>query len=450
MQNVTVLIIDDNEGVREALAVLLELQDWQVVSAASPREGLLALERQAVDLVIQDMNFAEEKTSGAEGEELFREIRAAWPDLPVILLTAWTSLEMAVQLVKEGAADYLGKPWDDDRLVTTARNLLALHAAQAENRRLLEERDVSRRQLAERYDLRGTVYASEAMHAVISLACKVAATEVAVLITGPNGSGKEKIAEIVQANSAVSTGPFLRVNAGGLPGELLEAELFGAEPGAYTGLTKTRIGRFEAADGGTLFLDEIGNLSAEGQNRLLRVLQTGEFERLGSSLTRRVNVRIISATNTDLPAAISAGTFREDLFYRLNVIELQVPRLQDRLADIAVLARAFLPEDCLLTPEALRALEHHDWPGNVRELQNLMARARVLADDGVITPELLGLEVAAGRAQVGEPSEEDVRRALALHGNVVARAARELGLSRQALYRRMVKFGLHESVPTDT
>ncbi len=439
----TALIIDDNDGVREALGVLLEVHGIDAVAAATPREGLASLAEHDIDLVIQDMNFAEEKTSGAEGVALFKEIREAYPGLPVILLTAWTDLETAVGLVKAGAADYLGKPWDDDRLMTTARNLLELRAAQKRSRRLEAERAATREALRAQYELCGTVYDSDAMHDVVSLACRVAHSDIAVLITGPNGSGKEKLAEIVQANSARADGPFVRINAGALPGELLEAELFGAEPGAYTGLSKTRIGRFEAADGGTLFLDEIGNLSAEGQNRLLRVLQSGEFERLGSSQTRRVDVRIISATNADLKAAIAAGTFREDLFYRLNVIELRVPALAERAGDVPALAAAFLPEGKRLTAAAERLLAVQAWPGNVRELENLMKRAAVLATGDVIGLDDLGLGAAPER-ELPEPSEADVQRALALHDNVVARAARELGLSRQALYRRMVKFGLHE------
>ncbi|MEL6951317.1 MAG: sigma-54 dependent transcriptional regulator [Pseudomonadota bacterium] len=439
----TALIIDDNDGVREALGVLLEVHGIDAVAAATPREGLASLAEHDIDLVIQDMNFAEEKTSGAEGVALFNEIREAYPGLPVILLTAWTDLETAVGLVKAGAADYLGKPWDDDRLMTTARNLLELRAAQKRSRRLEAERAATREALRAQYELCGTVYDSDAMHDVVSLACRVAHSDIAVLITGPNGSGKEKLAEIVQANSARADGPFVRINAGALPGELLEAELFGAEPGAYTGLSKTRIGRFEAADGGTLFLDEIGNLSAEGQNRLLRVLQSGEFERLGSSQTRRVDVRIISATNADLKAAIAAGTFREDLFYRLNVIELRVPALAERAGDVPALAAAFLPEGKRLTAAAERLLAVQAWPGNVRELENLMKRAAVLATGDVIGLDDLGLGAAPER-ELPEPSEADVQRALALHDNVVARAARELGLSRQALYRRMVKFGLHE------
>src|SRR6266542_2210230 len=253
---------------------------------------------------------------------LFHAIRKADPAMPVLLMTAWTSLETAVALVREGANDYLAKPWDDAKLLISVRTLLQMRALQRENERLKDTRSQSRRELVSRYDLAGIVYESDGMHRVVSLAVQVAASGVPVLITGESGAGKEKIAEIVQANSRRRGKPFVRVNAGALPDELLESELFGAEPGAFTGSRRLRIGRFEAADGGTLFLDEIGDLSTAGQVRLLRVLETGEFERLGSSVTRRADVRVLAATNTDLKKAIAEGRFREDLFFRVNVIEL--------------------------------------------------------------------------------------------------------------------------------
>ena len=253
------------------------------------------------------MNFRPGATSGDEGVALFRAIRKADPELPVLLMTAWTSLETAVALVREGADDYLGKPWDDAKLVSSVRNLLQAARARGESARRRTERSASRAELAARYDLRGLVYESDAMHRVVSLAVKIAAADVPVLVTGPNGAGKEKLAEIVQANSRGAAGPFVKVNVGALPDELLESELFGAEAGAYTGASRPRPGRFEAADGGTLFLDEIGTLPLDGQVKLLRVLQSGEFERLGSNQTRRVDVRVIGATNTDLPQAIREG-----------------------------------------------------------------------------------------------------------------------------------------------
>jgi DNA-binding NtrC family response regulator len=396
------------------------------------------------------MNFGADKTSGADGVRLFREIRDREPDLPIILLTAWTHLETAVELVKQGAADYMGKPWDDQRLVTTVMNLVRLGRLSREQRRLATSRSVARSRLADRFDLCGMVYASAAMQELVSLAARVAKADVPVLITGPNGAGKEKIAEIIQANSAVRAGPFVKVNVGALPAELVSAELFGAEPGAYTGAgSKARPGRFEAADGGTLFLDEIGTLSLDGQVKLLRVLQTGQFERLGSAQSRSAKVRVLSATNTDLRAAIQAGTFREDLYYRLNVIELNVPALRARPEDILVTARAFLDGAREFSPEAEAALLAHPWPGNVRELQNVVRRAQVLAAGARIEVADLQLEPArpgvARAAPAAEPDREAILAALERSGGVVAAAARELGLSRQAFYRRMEKFGLSAS-----
>jgi DNA-binding NtrC family response regulator len=446
MTGQTVLVIDDNDGVRVALDVLLSLQGLTVIGAADPDEGLERLASGDVDLVIQDMNFTRDTTSGEEGVQLFRAIRDRHPQLPVILLTAWTHLETAVDLVKAGAADYLPKPWDDTRLLTTVRNLLALRKATLEKDALSRERNSVRSALAERYDLRGAVYESDAMHELFVMATQVAHASVPVLITGPNGAGKEVLAEVIQANSAVKGGPFVKVNVGALPSELMESELFGAEAGAYTGSSKARSGRFEAADGGTLFLDEIGNLSLAGQAKLLRVLQTGEFERLGSTQTRRVKVRVISATNADLAATIRAGTFREDLYYRLNVIELRVPPLSTRQSDILPLAHRFLEPGYRFEPAAERALMTYPWPGNVRELRNVVQRACLLAPEKTIRASSLGLDLSRveTRTPEREPDRREVEQALARAGGVVARAARELGLSRQALYRRMEKLGIKE------
>jgi DNA-binding NtrC family response regulator len=336
-----------------------------------------------------------------------------------------------------------------------------------------------RRTLAARYDLCGLIYASAQMQNVVSLAATVAPSDVPVLITGANGAGKEKVAEIVQANSRRKDRPFVKVNAGALPDQLLEAELFGAEAGAFTGSTKLRVGRFEAAAGGTLFLDEIGNLSAQGQAKLLRVLQTGEFERLGSSATRKVDVRIVSATNVDLSRAIAAGTFREDLFFRLNVIELHVPQLADRPDDILPLAEHFLatlpredgaPVPALSEP-ARGALSQYEWPGNVRELQNRIQRAMLLSGGNPISREHLGLGEEDARSRlVGRtasrprapgpgaaaadssprgtdaapfhPDRAVIEEALKRAGGIVSKAAVEMGISRQAFYRRMDQAGI--------
>jgi DNA-binding NtrC family response regulator len=444
LPNAAILVIDDNEAVRTAFDVLFSIHGARVLTAASPADGLARLSRDAVDLVIQDMNFRREATAGEEGVALFHAIRAKYPDVPIILLTAWTHLETAVELVKAGAADYISKPWDDARLLTTVRNLLDLRSARAEAQALRAQRRQTRETLAGQFDLRGIVYESEAMHTLVSTATHIAHADVPVLIAGPNGAGKEVLADIVQANSSVRTKPYLKVNLGALPNELIEAELFGTEAGAFTG-ARARTGRFEAADSGTLFLDELGNLSGGGQAKLLRVLQTGEFERLGSNTTRRTRVRVIAATNSNLRVAIREGRFREDLFYRLNVIELEIPALAERRDDIGALARHFLEPGFTLAQDALDALSRHPWPGNVRELQNTIRRACLLSSDKTISASALVLPVIAAQPAATEEPPLDrgtIEQALERAQGVVAQAARELGLSRQALYRRMEKLGL--------
>jgi DNA-binding NtrC family response regulator len=441
----TILVIDDNPAVVTALDMLFSLRDIRTLRAASPEEGLAVLERERVDLVVQDMNFRADTTSGEEGAALFGDIRARHADLPVILLTAWTHLPTAVELVKAGAADYLSKPWDDAKLLATVENLLELGESTREVARLRGERRAHRSALEQRFDLRGMVFASGVMERLVDLACQVARADVPVLITGANGAGKERIAEIVHANSAVKAGPFVIVNCGALPSELIEAELFGAEAGAYTGANKAREGRFELADGGTLMLDEIGNLPLSGQMKLLRILETGQFERLGSSKTRKVKVRLLSATNADLAGMIQDGRFREDLYYRLNVIELALPPLAARPEDILPLAEHFLGDAANLSADARVALVEYPWPGNVRELKNAIQRASLLCRDGMIQVADLGLAARAPVPRAPPPVEPDraaIEMALSRAHGVISQAAAELGLSRQALYRRLEKLGI--------
>ncbi len=440
----TVLIIDDNPAVGEALSLALSLNEIRALTALTPELGLALLARERVDVVIQDMNFTADTTSGKEGVALFRAIREQHPDLPVVLLTAWTHLETAVELVKAGAADYLAKPWNDNKLLAVVENLLELSESTREVARTRRERRHRRETLQGKYDLDGLVFASEAMARTLELACQVARSDVPVLITGPNGTGKERIAAIVHANSTVKRGPFVAVNCGALPGELIEAELFGADAGAYTGANKAREGRFELADGGTLFLDEIGNLPLAGQVKLLRVLETGQYERLGSGRTRQAKVRVLSATNSDLKTMIRTGTFREDLYYRLNVIEVNLPPLTERSDDILPLAEYFLAGRGELGDAAREVLLSYPWPGNVRELKNAIERAALLAGGGLIAPELLNLpqHASVGTRSLEEPSREVVEAALHKAGGVVSRAAQNLGLSRQALYRRMQRYGV--------
>lgn len=450
-----VLVVDDQAHVRQALELLFSLRGIEVCSAAGPAEAIARVEQGDIGVVVQDMNFTSAITSGDEGAALFRQLRALRPGLPVILMTAWASVERAVELVKEGAADYVAKPWDNEALLRTVRTHL--------------EAERLRPRMANPELPAGLICESARMRSCVKLATKVAGADVPVLITGPNGAGKEKIAELVQARSQRSDNPFVRVNVGALPDELLEAELFGAEAGAFTG-AKKRQGRFEAAHGGTLFLDELGNLSLAGQAKLLRVLQTGELQRLGSNETRQVDVRIIAATNANLTDAIAAGRFREDLYYRLAVIELRLPPLEQRGDDILPLAYAFIDafrDPSAPTPKlsagAQRAMLAHRWPGNVRELQNAVRRALLIAESDLIEASDLQLP-AASRSNTPAPrpqpqhtqasasappmaSEDDAERrhieaVLREHDSVISKAAQHLGLSRQALYRRMRRLGI--------
>ncbi len=483
-----VLVVEDQPAVARAIRLLLEVHDLPCVVASSPGEALDLVDREELGAVLQDMNFGPSETDGARGLDLFRRVRALDPGLPVLALTAWASLETAVAMVKEGAADYLAKPWDDAKLVATVRNLVRMRELELENQRLIEAQARDRRELESRYELGGLLYRSPTMHRVVALAAQVAPADVPVLITGPNGAGKEMIADLIQINSRRREQPFVKVNVGALPDELLEAELFGAEAGAYTGAVRRRIGRFEAADHGTLFLDEIATLSPAGQAKLLRVLQSGELQRVGSSETLRVDVRILAATNADLGPAMAAGRFREDLYFRLNVIEIRVPALAERPEDVLPLAEGFLARFAggeparRLSREARAALEAHAWAGNVRELMNRLQRAVLIGSGAELQPDDLGLgarppsvasepgatrpaspgqarsaiagrvaappaEGAADPDAAGDPdADPDERRRLEQllveSGGMVSRAAARLGISRQALYRRMQRLGV--------
>ncbi len=426
-----VLIVEDQPGVAKALRVLFDLHDIESIIAPDPAEAVHVVARGEAGVMLQDMNFTPGQTGGEEGIALFRRVRALDPSLPILLMTAWTSLEMAVQLVKEGAVDYMAKPWNDEKLVSTVRALLRVRQLDEQ-----EKRDQRRRLEAD-----GIVYASDAMDRVVSLATRIGRSDVPVLITGPSGAGKEKIAEIIHASSKRRSKPLVKVNAAAIPDQLIESELFGAEPGAFTGATRLRVGRFEAAHGGTIFLDEIGNLSAAGQMKLLRVLQSGELERLGSSETRRIDVRVLSATNADLQQAISRGIFRQDLYFRIAVMEIAVPPLRQRRDDVLPLATAFL-RGRSLDETARAAILAHDWPGNVRELQNRVQRALALST-GTITADDLGLGTDVEVRSEDAPLERtQLEQALLNSNGSVSRAAETLGLSRQTLYRKMEKLGI--------
>lgn len=417
-----ILVVDDNPDILDSLDLLLQLHEHEVVCVDNAQAALLAISRKAIDLVIQDMNFTEDFTSGGEGKSLFYQIKQLKPDLPIILMTAWTHLEAAVELVKAGAADYLPKPWDNEKLLQTIEQCCKVKEACKSN----TDKTTS------------LLYRSEPMVRLISMADKVAQSDINALITGPNGSGKEKLTDYIHEKSKRANSPCLKVNIGALPAELMEAELFGAEKGAFTGANTLRIGRFEAANGGTLFLDEIGNLSLQGQMKLLRVLQTGEFERLGSNVTQTTDVRIICATNADLPKAVKQGEFREDLFFRLNVVELKIPPLNQRKADILPLVELFLGDDYQLSSCAKHFLLEYHWPGNVRELQNSCARAKVFVNGTMVT----GRDFLAESLDAPVSEKERILDALQQHDWVIKQAAQTLGLSRQSLYRRMDKYDI--------
>ncbi|MFT6087439.1 MAG: DNA-binding NtrC family response regulator [Glaciecola sp.] len=447
-----VLIVDDTPAVLQALSLLLEIHGYDVITTTSPEQALQYVNQLRVSLVIQDMNFTGDTTSGEEGKNLFYQMRNLDPHLPVILITAWTDLEQAIELVKAGAVDYIAKPWDDQKLINTIANLVALGKANQASEKLKRQQDsVANTQTA--VNNIGLIYASSAMQRLVDMAVQVAKSDISVLITGANGSGKEKIADVIQAHSQIANTPFIKINCGALPADLIEAELFGAEAGAYTGANKRRIGLFEAADGGTLFLDEIGTLPYSGQTKLLRVIQTGEFQRLGSANTIKTKVRVISATNNNLQDAIAAGEFREDLYYRLNVIELHVPPLAERIDDIMPLVGHFLPlRELSLSAES--ELKKRNWQGNVRELENTCKRVAVLKPQGIIEADDFAFSMyqqASSNFSDGinsthafgvEPTKADLELSMRELQGVIARVARKFGMSRQALYRRLDKHGI--------
>ena len=409
-----ILVVDDNPDILAALELLLTLHQHKVICADSKMAAVTTLSRQNIDLIIQDMNFTQAETSGEQGKSLFYELRSVNPTIPIILITAWTQLETAIELVKAGAVDYLPKPWDDHKLL----ELVTKHCI---SKPATKTNDV--------------ILKSQAMVNLYAQAERVAQSDINILITGPNGAGKEKLADFIHQHSDRNSAPFVKVNMGAIPGDLMEAELFGAEKGAYTGANERRLGRFEAADGGTLFLDEIGNLSLTGQMKLLRVLQTGEFEKLGSNHTQKVNVRVLSATNADLTSAVKNGSFREDLYYRLNVIELSIPSLNQRKEDIIPLAEHFVGTSHQLSEEVKSHVLQQPWPGNVRELENFCKRAVVLSSSKIIE-----LAEVQGETVIELTEQQRIVKALANHNGVIKHAAEELGLSRQALYRRLEKY----------
>jgi DNA-binding NtrC family response regulator len=444
-----VLIADDQKDVLEALRLLLKGEALECETASSPAGTLAALEARDFDAVLIDLNYARDTTSGAEGLDLLGRIRDLDAHLPVLVMTAWGTVDLAVEAMRRGARDFVQKPWDNARLLATLRTQIALGRALRQGERLEAENRLLRHESQP-----AMIATSPAMRPVLDVIARVGPSDANVLVTGENGSGKAVVARALHAASPRSGRPFVTLNAGGISEGVFESELFGHVKGAFTDARADRVGRFELAQGGTLFLDEIGNVPASQQAKLLRVLETGEFERVGSSRTIRADVRIVSATNADLRAEVAAGRFRQDLLFRLNTIEIHVPALRERREDIPPLAQHFLAAHARryrkalagFESAALEALLAHAWPGNVRELDHAVERAVLMASGERIRVADLALRRGGDGARLEELSLEEVegllvRKAMERFGGNVSQAARALGVSRSALYRRLEKYG---------
>src|SRR5580693_1211382 len=446
-----VLIADDQPDGLEALRLLLKGEGFEIESAASPMGILAALETRDFDVVLMDLNYTRDTTSGQEGLDTLMRIQAIDGNVPVVVMTAWGSVELAVEAMRRGARDFIQKPWDNARLLTIIRTQVELSAALRRGQRLEAENRLLRT------EGRPTLIAeSLAMQPVLQLIARVGPSDANVLITGEPGTGKEVVAKTLYAISPRAHKPMVGVNAGGLAEGVFESELFGHVKGAFTDAKMDRVGRFELADEGTLFLDEIANIPMNLQAKLLRVLEAGEMERVGSSKTRKVNVRVISATNANLTEEVEQGRFRQDLLYRLNTIEIHLPSLRERREDILPLANYFLSMHAQryrkkitgLDPGAIQAMSEHAWPGNVRELNHVIERAVLMAQDSLVRSGDLALRTgASGPARLEDMSLEEVeasliKKALARYSGNVSHAASALGLSRSALYRRLQRYGL--------
>jgi DNA-binding NtrC family response regulator len=450
-----VLIADDQSDVRDALRLFLKSQGYATHAVESPAAVLSAVAGRRFAVALVDLNYTRDTTSGAEGLVLLTDLKRSDPELPVVVMTAWGSIELAVEAMRRGAGDFIEKPWDNARLASVLRNQVALGAATRRAGRLGAEN-----RLLKSSDDPALTAESEAMRAVMALIDRVAPTDAAVLLLGENGTGKGTLARRLHARSQRRDGSLVQVNMGGIAESVFESEIFGHVRGAFTDAKTDRIGRIELADGGTLFLDEVANLPLSQQAKLLRVLEEGEFERVGSSRTLRSDLRVVAATNADLHGQVQAGRFRSDLLYRLNTVEVQVPPLRVRLADILPLAQHFLGLSAVrhgrgtmrLAPSAKNALESYGWPGNVRELMHVIERAALLCAGDVIEVADLGLAISAPTLKappvtrsLAETEGDLIRDALARCKGNVHKAAEELGLSRGALYRRLQKLGLKGS-----
>jgi DNA-binding NtrC family response regulator len=453
---IRILIADDQQDIIDALRLLLIDEGYEVTPARSPGEALERLEASDFDLAILDLNYTRDTTSGQEGFDLMERIRALDPTLPVLVMTAWSSVAGAVEAMRRGARDYIEKPWDDDKVLAAVRTQIELRRAVRRNQRLQEAN--SRLQRGATPAFVGTDPAIAQIRQTIE---RIAPSDASVLITGEHGTGKEVVAAWLHALSDRRGKALVTMNAGGLAEGIAESELFGHVKGAFTDARVDRIGCFEMADEGTLFLDEIANMPMRLQAKLLRVLQTGEMARVGSSRVRYVNVRVLSATNADLQAEISAGRFREDLLYRLNTVVIHLPPLRDRRSDVAALAQHFLTIYAAryrkpiagFDADAAAVMQAHAWPGNVRELAHSVERAVLMADPATTTiasrhlalrPRTANDPVAVADLSLEEAERVFIEKVLARHNGDVRLAAEQLGMSRSALYRRLQQYGVRD------
>ena len=451
-----ILVVDDDQSVTASLSLLLKQAGHASRIAAAPEEALGILRSEPCRLVIQDMNFSR-RTSGDEGLELLHDIKTAYPQLPVSLITAWGSIPLAVEGIKRGAADFVTKPWTNQHLLQTIETTLGVSAARPRP----DDAVPTREELDAKHDFGELLGSDRQMLRILNVIGRVAPTDASVLVTGESGTGKELVADAIHRNSRRAARPFVKVNLGGISTSLFESEMFGHVRGAFTDARTDRKGRFEVAHGGTIFLDEIGDLDSAAQVKLLRVLQDRTYEVLGSSQRREVDVRVIAATNRNLPDMVGRGEFREDLLYRINLIPIHLPPLRDRRDDIPLLATRFLQtvgqvyrrDQLALADEARSWLQAQPWPGNVRQLRQWIERAVLVSTNDVLTVHDFGASVAmeapettadqlppVGSMTMDEIERAMIQKALKHHGRNLSKVADALGLSRAALYRRLEKY----------
>ena len=465
-----VLVADDQQDVLDSLRLLLKGEGYDVETATSPAAVVETVRSHELDAILMDLNYARDTTSGREGLDLLEQLRSIDPTLPVVVMTAWASVEVAVEAMRRGARDFVEKPWDNARLLSILATQVELARALRKGRRLEAENRMLRGMSRPGAGTDRLIAGSPAMRPVMELIERIGPSEANVLITGEHGTGKSLVARVLHEQSNRADQPFVTINTGALSDTIFESELFGHVRGAFTDAREDRVGRFEMADGGTLFLDEIANITLAQQAKLLRVVETGELERVGSSRTRRVDVRILSATNADLGDEVGAGRFRQDLLFRLNTVNLHLPPLRDRREDVEPLAERFLERHAQryrksverFDEGAVRALREYRWPGNVRELDHAVERGVLMARGPAVAAEDLFLDRAfdaaallGGSAAGGKPSLEEmtleeaekvmIERALERHDGSVTEAAKTLGLSRSALYRRLEKYEIETS-----